>query len=59
MAVGKSLHAGQHGVVVSDWGMTLLIKAEDESYAKAYTDSTREGKHFVVDTDLIIQKETI
>lgn len=49
MAFGKSLHAGQTGTVVEDWGQYYLIKADDEKYSGAHNNSTREGKYFQLD----------
>lgn len=46
---GKSPHAGQTGVVVADYGSHLFIKADDETYAKAFNSSGRVGKYFQVD----------
>ena len=52
LAYGKSIHAGQTGTVAADYESMLLLKADDESYAKAYKNSIGEGKYFQVDSRL-------
>ena len=54
-AFGKSLHAGQTGTVVADYGTMLLVKADDEKYTNAFKSTNREGKYFQVDTLLYKQ----
>lgn len=49
LAHGKSIHAGQTGIVIADYGNYLLVKADDESYSGASTNSIGEGKYFQVD----------
>ncbi len=49
-AFGKSMHAGQTGLVVRDWDNMLLILADDQSYANAHRNTVGEGKYFVVDS---------
>jgi len=55
LALSKSLHSGQKGIVVEDWGNILLIKADDETYSGSYKDTVREGKYFQVDSLLVKQ----
>ncbi len=55
MAFGKSLHAGQTGVVVADYGNMLLVRADDEKYPGAHNNSAGEGKYFQVDNLLVKQ----
>lgn len=55
LAFGKSLHAGQKGILVADYGDMLLLKADDEKYSNAYKASNREGKYFQVDRLLVRQ----
>lgn len=50
MATGKSLHAGQKGTVVKDYGHMLLIKADDEKYTNSYKHPEMEGKYFQLDS---------
>lgn len=50
IATGKSLHAGQIGVVVADYGNYLLIQADDEDYSGAHKNSIGDGKYFQVDS---------
>lgn len=50
MAFGKSLHAGQTGTIVADYGTMVLVKADDEKYSNAFKSSDREGKYFQVDS---------
>ena len=52
-ATAKSLHVGQKGTVVADYGNYVLVKADDETYNNSFTSSGREGKYFQVDTRLI------
>ena len=52
LAFGKSLHAGQKGTVVEDWGNYLLVKADDETYPGAHNNTGREGKYFQLDSRL-------
>ena len=49
LAFGKSMHAGQKGTVVADYGNYLLVKAEDEKYEHAHKNSIGDGKYFQVD----------
>jgi hypothetical protein len=49
LAFGKSIHAGQTGTVVADYGTMILVKADDESYVNARKNSIGEGKYFQVD----------
>ena len=53
LAYGKSHHAGQKGVVVADYGMMLLVKADDEAYSGAHKNAIGEGKYFQVDSRYI------
>lgn len=55
MAFGKSLHAGQSGILVADYGQFLLIKADDEKYSGAAKNSIGESKYFQVDSLLVKQ----
>ena len=52
-AFGKSLHAGQTGTVVADYGTMLLVKADDDKYAGASKNSIGDGKYFQVDNLLV------
>ena len=52
-AFGKSLHAGQTGTVVADYGSMLLVKADDEKYTGAHKNSIGEGRYFQVDNLLV------
>ena len=45
----KSLHFGQSGTIVEDYGNMYLVKADYEKYEKAFTAEGREGKYFQVD----------
>ena len=55
MCFGKSLHAGQTGIVVSDYGNYLVIKADDQNYAKANKNSSYDFKTFQADYLLVKQ----
>lgn len=58
-AITKSKHSGQSGVVVADYGNMLLVKADDQSYLPASTNSIGDGKYFQLDSRLYkILKET-
>ena len=60
MCFGKSHHAGQTGIVVSDYGNYLVIKADDQDYIKANKNSSYDFKTFQVDYLLVKQlKETV
>ncbi len=50
LAFGKSMHAGQTGVVVRDWDDTLLVEADDPKYQHAHKNTVGEGRYFVVDS---------
>jgi len=52
-ATSKSLHAGQTGTIVADYGTMILVKADDESYSGAHLSSGREGRYFQVDSRCI------
>lgn len=52
LATGKSIHAGQIGLVVEDWGNYLLVKPDNQDYAKAHKNSGREGKYCQFDSRL-------
>ena len=54
-ATGKSLHAGQTGIVVADYESMLLVKVDDESYHNASKNSIGEGKYIQVDALLCKQ----
>jgi len=60
-AFGKSLHSGQTGTVIADYGTMLMIKADDESYTGASKSTGLEGEYFQVDNLLakIIKHETV
>ena len=47
--IEPSIHAGQTGVVTADYEQYILVTPDDQSYAKAYKDSTKELKVFQVD----------
>ena len=49
ITTSKSLHFGQKGTIEEDYVGTYLIKADDETYDKAFTSTGREGKYFQVD----------
>ena len=55
LCFGKSLHAGQSGILVADYGSHLLLKADNEKYSGASKNTGREGKHFQVDSLLVKQ----
>lgn len=48
-ASSKSKHSGQKGSIAADYGNHYLVKADDESYEKAFTSVDKEGKYFQVD----------
>jgi len=57
-AFGKSLHAGQSGIIVADYEAMLLVKADDPSYHGAHRNSIGDGRYFQVDNLLYkINKE--
>lgn len=47
-AFGESLHAGHKGTVAADYERYILVKADNESYSKAFKSKGREGKYFQV-----------
>jgi len=49
-AKADSIHNGQTGTVVADYGNMNMVKADDESYSKAFKSSGLEGKYFQVDS---------
>ena len=49
-AFGKSLHCGQSGEIVADYGSHMLVKADDESYSGAHKNTIGPGKYFQVDS---------
>jgi hypothetical protein len=49
-AFGKSLHAGQTGVIVADYGTMVMVKADDEAYSGASKSTGLDGKYFQVDS---------
>ena len=51
-AIAKSKHSGQAGIVVADYGTMLLVKADDQSYSLASTNSIGDGKYFQLDSRL-------
>lgn len=55
LCFGSSIHAGQKGILVADYGDFLLLKADDEKYSNASKNSGREGKYFQVDALLVKQ----
>jgi len=55
VAFGQSLHAGQSGTLVADYGEFLLIKADDEKYSGASKNSIGEGKYFQANHLLVRQ----
>jgi hypothetical protein len=50
---GKSLHAGQSGVVVNDWDTIVMVVADDQSYSGAHKNAGYDSKVFQVDTRYI------
>jgi len=50
---GKSKHAGQSGIVVTDWGTMAMVIADNQSYAGAHVNSGYTDKVFQVDTRFI------
>ena len=55
MVFGKSIHAGQKGTLVADYGNHLLVKADDLKYSGAHKNSIGEGKYFQADALLVKQ----
>ena len=55
MCFGKSLHAGQTGIVVADYGNYLVIKPDDQEYVKAGKNSFYDFKTFQADYLLVKQ----
>ena len=53
--IGKSMHAGQSGILVADYGNFLLLKADDPKYSGASKNSIGDGKYFQVDNLLVKQ----
>lgn len=53
MAFGKSLHAGQKGILTDKYDDMVSIKVDDESYQYAFNRLSREGKYIHVDALLI------
>ncbi len=49
-ATTASLHNGQTGTVVADYGTMYMVKADDEEYSRAFKSSGLEGKYFQVDS---------
>ena len=53
LAFGKSIHAGQEGTVVADYGTMLLVEASDPSYKLAFKNNIGDGRYFQVDNLLV------
>ena len=56
-ALSKSLHEGQTGVVVADYGSHVLVKVHDETYSGAGKNSIGEGKYIQIDSLLALEYE--
>jgi hypothetical protein len=52
---GKTIHAGQVGEVISDYGNYLVIKPDDQKYERANRNSSYDFKTFQVDYLLVKQ----
>jgi len=48
-ATGKSLHAGQQGIIAADYVNMLLILADNTNYPLAFTNTIGDGKYFQLD----------
>lgn len=55
VAFGKSMHAGQSGTIVRNYGNHYLVEADDPKYIHAHKNSIGDGRYFQVDALLIRQ----